>query len=221
MHKNIQNPKYFSTQSGFGILKFHNRRIIGFLSLMVNKNRNFPTLGPKLRIGLHFGKFSIKNVWKLAHVGARKKTRPQSVDSWDGGSTDGLKKKAAVERKIGKILKSHIFASIGPTERYNPLKWGGKGHCFRLEPQLLCFVLYFKANSEYSVANCSFFYPTNPLWKIRHPRNQLTVAWQWNSLFCIFNIFSTSKVDLYGCRKFMACRGRKWACHMPLESSEA
>ena len=41
--------------------------------------------------------------------------RPQSVDSWDGGLTDELKK-AAVGKKIGKILKFHIFASIGPTE---------------------------------------------------------------------------------------------------------
>ncbi len=43
------------------------------------------------------------------------KIRPWSFDSWDGRSTDTLKK-AAVGKEIGKnfaeILKSHIFASI-------------------------------------------------------------------------------------------------------------
>ncbi len=60
--------------------------------------------------------------------------RPQSVDSWDGGLTDGLKKAEEGER-IGKILKFHIF--FFPTDRLQ----------------------------------------RNPLWKIRFPRNQLTVAW--------------------------------------------
>ena len=59
------------------------------------------------------------------------------MDSWDGGSTDELKKAAVGKKywqKIGKILTFHIFASVRPTERYNPLKWGAKGHCYRLEP---------------------------------------------------------------------------------------
>ncbi len=33
--------------------------------------------------------------------------RPQSVDSWDGGSTDELKK-AAVEKKIGKKFENFL-----------------------------------------------------------------------------------------------------------------
>ena len=49
-----------------------------------------------------------------------KTLRPWSVDSLNGGSTDEPKK-APVNKKnwsqIGKILKSHIFASNRPTER--------------------------------------------------------------------------------------------------------
>ncbi len=37
----------------------------------------------------------------ILHNSGVKLIRPQSVDSWDGGSTDELKK-AAVEKKIGK-----------------------------------------------------------------------------------------------------------------------
>ncbi len=35
---------------------------------------------------------------------AQRHARPQSVDSWDGGSTDELKK-AVVEKKLAKILQ--------------------------------------------------------------------------------------------------------------------
>ncbi len=74
-------------------------------------------------------------------------------------------KKLPWEKKIVKILNFHIFASMGPTKWHNPFKWDGKGHFFRLEPWLLCFVLYFKANFGCSVTNCSFFYPTDRLQK--------------------------------------------------------
>ena len=61
--------------------------------------------------------------------------RPWSVDSLNGGSTDALKK-APVEKKIMvKIWYVHIFAStcIRSTEKYNHLKWGGKGNLNRLK----------------------------------------------------------------------------------------
>ena len=65
-------------------------------------------------------------------------------------------------KKLVKKLKCHIFASIRPTERYNHLKWGAKGHLFPLETSF-------------------FIYPTDrqqktSLWKIRHSRNQPTMA---------------------------------------------
>ena len=48
-------------------------------------------------------------------------------------STDELKK-AQKRKKLAKILKCHIFASIRLTDKYNHLKWGGECHFFRLEP---------------------------------------------------------------------------------------
>ncbi len=73
-----------------------------------------------------------------------KPLRPLLVDSLNGGSTDGLQK-APVEKKnwpkIGKVLKCHIR----PTERYDPLKWGGMYHFF-IGTIIVVFVLQFRTN---------------------------------------------------------------------------
>ena len=64
--------------------------------------------------------------------------RALSVDSLNGGSTDALQK-APVEKKLVKKFHCHIFASIRPTERYNHLKWGAKGHLIALDTYFFIF----------------------------------------------------------------------------------
>ena len=70
----------------------------------------------------------------------------------NGGSTDALKK-APVGKKIGKKLFCHNFASIRPTERYNHLKWGVKGHLIPLEIICPFFYLLCRPTAENPLVN--------------------------------------------------------------------